>query len=110
MTQKSSHSREHNRSQLGPQKQLMTASIIEAFEPFTMSCAMVVRLHGHPDHQQGLGKPMVLKVYSRRFTKKPREHHQILLWRKELEEQHHQLIHKDSSGIYLPFPLTGRFL
>lgn len=35
-----------------------------------MSCVMVVRLHGHPDHQQGLGEPIVLKVYYRRFSKK----------------------------------------
>lgn len=69
------------------------AEILEVFKPFTLSCAMLVRLQNHPE----LSTPIVLKVYDRRFATQLRSDERTPPWSLEIEHQFHQFIQNGSA-------------
>jgi hypothetical protein len=69
--------------------QTTKATIIKVFEPFTLSCVMVVRLDCHTLELEG---DMVLKLFDRRFATQLREDENIKPWTSDIETGYHQLI------------------
>lgn len=64
------------------------AEILEVFKPFTLSCAMLVKIQDHPE----LSNPIVLKVYDRRFATQLRSDERTPPWSLEIEHQFHRFI------------------
>ena len=67
---------------------VMKALITHVFEPFTLSCVMVIRLH----QNKGLGEPMVLKLFDRRFATQCRRDAKAKQWTLESEIQYQKFI------------------
>lgn len=74
----------------GNGKNIITAAnakIIKVFEPFTLSCAMVVQLDApHPRDY------LVLKLFDRRFATEARQDVEIKPWSLDIESQYHQFV------------------
>ena len=65
------------------------ATILKVFEPFTLSCVMVVRLSCSALALEG---DMVLKFIDRRLAKQLREDEMIKPWTSDIEKGHHRFI------------------
>ncbi|KAJ5296096.1 hypothetical protein PENANT_c021G08032 [Penicillium antarcticum] len=74
--------------------QTTKAKIIKVFEPFTLSCVMVVRLE-YPDFD--MEGDLVLKLFDRRFATQLREDEKIHPWTLDIEERYHQFILDDGA-------------
>lgn len=76
------------------------AEIIKVFEPFTLSCVMVVRIQ--KGHEEPSG-PIVLKAYDRRFaTQSHREAIRVASpWSIEIEQQYRQFIQNGDAEEYI---------
>ncbi|KAJ5939475.1 hypothetical protein N7466_002609 [Penicillium verhagenii] len=69
--------------------QMIGARIIKIFEPFTWSCAMVVR---PVCPTTAWGGDMVLKLFDRRFAMGFRKSEEISPWSLDIEQNYHQFI------------------
>ena len=83
--------------QLEPHKESIAALITHVFEPFTLSCVMVVRLF----QKEGLGNPTVLKLFDRRFASQLREEAEVEPWTMESEAQYHRFIQNGSAAEFI---------
>lgn len=83
--------------QLEPHKESIAALITHVFEPFTLSCVMVVRLF----QKEGLGKPTVLKLFDRRFASQLREEAEAEPWTMESEAQYHRFIQNGGAAEFI---------
>lgn len=83
--------------QLEPHKESIAALITHVFEPFTLSCVMVVRLL----QKEGLGKPTVLKLFDRRFASQLREEAEAEPWTMESEAQYHRFIQNGGAAEFI---------
>lgn len=83
--------------QLEPHKESITALITHVFEPFTLSCVMVVRLF----QKEGLGKPTVLKLFDRRFASRLREEAEAEPWTMGPETQYHRFIQNGGAAEFI---------
>ncbi|KAE8336396.1 hypothetical protein BDV24DRAFT_168326 [Aspergillus arachidicola] len=79
-------------------QQEITTKIARVFEPFTLSCAMVVLLD-HP--ALGLTGHLVLKLFDRRFAARLRKDHKLNLWTPEIELQYHDFILDGSASEFI---------
>ena len=60
---------------------------MKVFEPFTLSCVMVVRLSRSRLASKG---NMVLKIFDRRFASQIREEQEASPWTPDIEKEYHQ--------------------
>lgn len=67
--------------------QTAEATILKVFEPFTLSCVMVVRLSCSELASNG---EMVLKIFDRRFASQLREDQEASPWTPDVEKEYHQ--------------------
>ena len=65
------------------------ATILKVFEPFALSCVMVVRLACSAIALEG---DMVLKSFDRRHATQLREDEMIKPWTSDIEKGHHRFI------------------
>ncbi|KJK60553.1 hypothetical protein P875_00053242 [Aspergillus parasiticus SU-1] len=79
-------------------QQEITTKITRVFEPFTLSCAMVVLLD-HP--ALGLTGHLVLKLFDRRFAAQLRKDHKFNPWTPEIERQYHDFILDGSASEFI---------
>lgn len=69
--------------------QTVTATIVKTFEPFTLSCAMVVRLDCPTFASES---DMVLKLFDPRFAMQLREDEKVGPWTSSKEQKYHKFI------------------
>lgn len=69
--------------------QTIHAKIMEVFEPFTLSCVMVVRLACSSLALEG---DMVMKLFDRRFATQFRQEEEISPWTWNIEKGYHQFV------------------
>ncbi|KAJ5100271.1 hypothetical protein N7456_006323 [Penicillium angulare] len=67
------------------------AKIVRIFEPFTLSCVMVVRIDCPALDLDG-NDDIVLKVFDRRFAKQARDNYKMQPWSLELEKDYNHFI------------------
>ncbi|RAQ47418.1 hypothetical protein AFGD_008750 [Aspergillus flavus] len=79
-------------------QQEITAQITRVFEPFTLSCAMMVLLD-HP--ALGLAGHLVLKLFNRRFAAQLRKDDKLNPWTPETERQYHDFILDGSASEFI---------
>ena len=73
------------------------AEILQLFKPFTLSCAMLVRIQNHAE----LPPVVVLKVYDRRFAAQLRRDERSGLWSREVEHRYHQFIQDGGAANFI---------
>lgn len=74
------------------------ARIIKLFEPFTLSCVMVVRISCPNLTLEG---DMVLKLFDRRFATQLREDDNIRPWTPEIERAYHQFVNDGGASRFI---------
>ena len=77
--------------------------VIRVFQPFTLSCVMIVRIH----QDEGFSEPMVLKFFDRHFATQLREDSKAKAWTLEFEAQYHRLV--ENGGVAELVPTFGCF-
>ena len=82
---------------LEPHKESIAALITHVFEPFTLSCVMVVRLF----QKERLGEPTVLKLFDRRFASQLREEAEAEPWTMGFEARYHRFIQNGSAADFI---------
>lgn len=79
-------------------QQEISATITKSFEPFTLSCAMVVLLDSPA---LGLEGHMVLKLFDRRFAAQLRRDYEIDPWSMDTEQQYYRFIADGSASNFI---------
>ncbi|KAJ5091352.1 hypothetical protein NUU61_006222 [Penicillium alfredii] len=69
------------------------ATVTGIFEPFTLSCAMLVSVESQSAELNG---DKTLKLFDRRFAAECREHEKVEVWVPECENQYHQFDTNDN--------------
>ena len=77
---------------IGKQSRNAKATIISVFEPFTMSCSMVIQLDCPPLSLKGC---FVLKLYDRRFATGLRQNIGACPWNPDIEDEYRRFVYKD---------------
>lgn len=78
------------------------AKIVKLFEPFTLSCAMVIHLDT-PD----LKGEFVLKLYDRRFSPQLRTEEETVPWTPELESEYREFVNSGCITGFFDFCAAG---
>lgn len=73
-------------------------TIVKVFEPFTLSCTLLVELRTMPTRP--LPNLFILKIYDRRFAEQLRRDNKASLWNPQIEDEYRKFVHDGSAAAF----------